>query len=44
MARERGSLVGTRRKPDGTDTPYELNIAYVDALGEPGGMDAGQGS
>ena len=38
-ARQRGSLIGTKRNPDGTDVPYELNIAYVDALGEPDGMD-----
>ena len=30
--RERGGLVGTRRKPDGTDSPYELNISYFDAI------------
>lgn len=29
----RGGLIGTRRKPDGSDSPYELNISYVDALG-----------
>lgn len=38
-AKQRGSLVGTKRNPDGNDTPYELNITYVDALGEPDGMD-----
>lgn len=31
----RGGLVSTRRQPDGSDTPYELNIAYVSALDEP---------
>ena len=30
--RDRGGLIGTRRQPDGTDAPYELNIAYVDAV------------
>ena len=39
-AKDRGSLVGTRRQPNGEDTPYELNVAYVSALGEPDGMDA----
>lgn len=29
--RARGGLINTRRRPDGTDTPYELNITYVDA-------------
>ncbi len=28
----RGGLVSTRRQANGTDVPYELNIAYVDAL------------
>ena len=31
--KNRGGLVGTRRRPDGSDSPYELNISYVDALG-----------
>jgi sucrose phosphorylase len=26
-------LVSTRRQPDGTDSPYELNISYVSAMG-----------
>ncbi|MCG8585754.1 MAG: alpha-amylase family glycosyl hydrolase, partial [Pirellulales bacterium] len=30
--KSRGGLVSTRRREDGTDVPYELNIAYVDAL------------
>ncbi len=30
--RDRGGLINTRRRPDGTDVPYELNITYVDAL------------
>lgn len=34
--KKRGGRVNTRRKPDGTDSPYELNITYVDALGEEG--------
>ncbi|WP_425400907.1 alpha-amylase family glycosyl hydrolase [Aeoliella sp.] len=29
--RARGGLINTRRRPDGTDSPYELNITYVDA-------------
>ncbi|MCA9101396.1 MAG: hypothetical protein KDA63_09615, partial [Planctomycetales bacterium] len=28
---ERGGLIGTRRRADGVDVPYELNISYVDA-------------
>ena len=28
----RGGLIGTRRRADGTDSPYELNISYVDAV------------
>ncbi len=31
----RGGRVNTRRKPDGGDAPYELNISYFDALGWP---------
>ena len=30
--RDREGLVGTRRRPDGTDSPYELNVSYVDAV------------
>ena len=29
--RDRGGLVSTRRQSDGSDSPYELNISYVDA-------------
>jgi len=32
--RRRGGLVSTRRRPDGTDSPYELNVSYFSALGE----------
>jgi sucrose phosphorylase len=28
-----GGLVSTRRKADGTDSPYELNISYFSAMG-----------
>ncbi len=34
----RGGLVSTRRRPDGRDVPYELNISFVSALGEPAGL------
>ncbi|MCA9257736.1 MAG: sugar phosphorylase, partial [Planctomycetales bacterium] len=40
--RARGGLVSTRRQPDGSDAPYEINITYVDALapdGASGGDD-----
>ncbi|MCI0415038.1 sugar phosphorylase [bacterium] len=30
-----GGLVSYKRKPDGTDIPYELNINYFDALSDP---------
>ena len=33
QVRKRGARVGTRRKADGSDSPYELNVSYVDALG-----------
>ena len=32
--RTRQGLVSTRRQPDGSDTPYELNISYVSALAD----------
>lgn len=28
----RGGKINTRRRPDGTDAPYELNITFVDAM------------
>ncbi len=34
-ARSRGGLIGTKRNPDGTDVPYELNITYLDLLSDP---------
>ncbi len=34
--KKRGGHVSTRRLPDGSDAPYELNITYFDAVGEPG--------
>ena len=34
--RERGGDVSTRRREDGVDSPYELNVAYFDALSGPG--------
>ncbi len=33
--RARGGLVSYRRQADGTDVPYELNVSYVSAVGEP---------
>jgi sucrose phosphorylase len=30
-----GGNVSTRRRPDGTDDPYEFNITYLDALKDP---------
>jgi sucrose phosphorylase len=38
--KERGGRVSTRRQPDGTDTPYELNITYLSALDTPDGLPA----
>ncbi len=35
-----GSLVSNRRNPDGTDSPYELNINYFDALSNPQSAEA----
>ncbi len=31
--RDRGGYISTRRKPDGSDGPYELNISWFDAFG-----------
>jgi glycosidase len=31
-----GGFVSYRNNPDGSQSPYELNIGYIDALGEPG--------
>jgi sucrose phosphorylase len=36
----RGGLVSRRSSPDGSATPYELNITYFDAVGVPGDRDA----
>ncbi len=35
--KQRGGRISTRRNPDGSDAPYELNVSYVDALGVPSG-------
>ncbi len=32
---KRGGRVSYKRNPDGTDSPYELNVTYVDALADP---------
>jgi sucrose phosphorylase len=37
---QRGGLVSRRSNPDGSATPYELNITYYDAVGVPGDRDA----
>ncbi len=34
--RDRGGHVSTKTNADGTESPYELNITYFDALGDPG--------
>jgi sucrose phosphorylase len=36
---QKGGRVSRRTNPDGSETPYELNIAYFDALGSPGRRD-----
>lgn len=35
-----GGYVSYRNNPDGSESPYELNISYIDALGEPGVEEA----
>lgn len=37
---KRGGRVSTRSNPDGSHSPYELNITYVDALGDDNDPDA----
>ncbi len=36
IVKENGGSVSYKRNPDGSDSPYELNITYVDALLNPG--------
>jgi sucrose phosphorylase len=36
--RARGGLVSMRRRPDGSESPYELNITYFSALNTPEGL------
>ncbi len=35
---ERGGHISTKRNADGSDSPYEMNVAYFDALGDPEGI------
>ncbi len=37
--RKRKGLISTKKEPDGTESPYELNITYFDALSEPDAKD-----
>ena len=39
LTEARGGVVSTRSNPDGSESPYELNITYFDAINDPG--DAG---
>jgi sucrose phosphorylase len=34
VVRQHGGRVSTRQQPDGSDTPYELNITYLDAVAD----------
>jgi glycosidase len=36
VVKDNGGRVSYKRNPDGSDSPYELNITYVDALFTPG--------
>ncbi|MCG6861486.1 MAG: sugar phosphorylase [Chromatiaceae bacterium] len=40
---QKGGHVSRRENPDGSQTPYELNITYFDALSDPGRRDSDQG-
>jgi sucrose phosphorylase len=35
--KRQGGRVSTRRQPNGNDSPYELNVTYVDAMADPNG-------
>jgi glycosidase len=37
---QKGGQVSRRENPDGSQTPYELNITYFDALSDPGRRDS----
>ncbi len=37
--RQRGGAVSMRKQPDGSESPYELNISYLSALGDPENPD-----
>ncbi len=39
--RERRGLISTKRNPDGSESPYELNITYRSALGDPDDEELG---
>ncbi len=36
LTEARGGFVATRSNPDGSESPYELNISYFDAINDPG--------
>jgi len=36
LTEARGGCVATRSNPDGSESPYELNISYFDAINDPG--------
>ncbi|MFT4546459.1 MAG: glycosidase [Verrucomicrobiales bacterium] len=38
----RGGRVSTRSNPDGSESPYELNITYFDAINDPGDTNLDQ--
>ncbi|MFP4445104.1 MAG: sugar phosphorylase [Desulfosudaceae bacterium] len=40
--RQHGGDVSCKKNPDGSETPYELNITYVDAVGGVAADDAGR--
>ena len=40
---QKGGHVSQRENPDGSQTPYELNITYFDALSDPGRTDSDLG-
>ena len=44
IVRRHGGNVNTRRNEDGTDSPYELNITYLDAIADAGNVSPAEHS
>ena len=40
----RGGFISTKRLPDGSEAPYEMNISFLDAVSEPAGREPEEAS